>query len=567
MATADSAGATRSQSGGGAGEGGASGGAALRSNFLSGFGRMDLLRQMGLLIALAASVALGFSVVLWSQSEDFQPLYGNMQGYNTSELINVLDAEGIRYRMDPGSGIILVPSDRVSQVRLQIASAGVSRDNGYGYEFLDEDQGLGTSQFMEMNRYRRSQEGELQRTITGLRNVQAARVHLATPERSVFMRNSRKPTASVLLTLTSSRGLSETQVQAIANLVASSVPEMEPEDVTIVDQQGNLLTRKREDSNLTAASERLDYVRRYEDTLSERITRILQPIVGPGRFTAEVSADIDFTRTEQAAEQFNPEVQVLRSEQSLLENRTDMAGQQGIPGALTNQPPVDAQVPENAEQAEAQVAQAAGNSREQATRNYEVDRTISYTNFDPVSVRRLSVAVVIDDGAAVAAGAETWSENDLDRVRALVRDAIGFSAERGDSVTVLNQRFASLAQDEPISMPFWQEPWVASALRQFLAGLFVLVLAFGVLLPVLRKIASGGNEQRKLSEKAGEGEFADLNLEGMGDESVTLRGSDDAMLPGPDDSYERQLSSVRGMVAQDPARVAQVVKHWIDKDG
>lgn len=561
MATAD----TQTPASGNSG--GSGGSNALRSDFLAGFGRMDLLRQFGLLLGLAASIALGFAVVLWSQSENYQPLYGNMQGYDSAELINVLEAEGVRYRMDPGSGVILVPSEHVSRIRLQVASAGVQRDNGYGYEFLDEDQGLGTSQFMEMNRYRRSQEGELQRTIIGLRNVQSARVHLATPERSVFMRNSRKPTASVFLTLNSTRGLSETQVLAIASLVASSVPEMDPEDVTIVDSQGNLLTRKRENRDLVIAGEQFEYVRRFEDTLSERITRILQPIVGAGRFTAEVSADVDFTRTEQAAEQYNPEVQVLRSEQAVFENRSGAAGAQGIPGALSNQPPIDAQVPENAEQAEVAEAQNNNNSREQATRNYEVDRTISYTNFDPVSLRRLSVAVVIDDSAGTGAGAEAWTENDLERIRSLVRDAIGFSAERGDSVTVLNQRFATMDVGEPVSMPFWQEPWVGGALRQFGAALFVIVLAFGVLMPVLKKIAAGGGDNKSLRDRAGDGEFADLNLDGVGSESVTLSGGDDVMLPGPEDSYERQLTAVRGMVSEDPARVAQVVKHWIDNDG
>lgn len=561
MATADTADTAGSgQEGGG------------RNDFLAGFGRLDILRQFGLLLGLAASVALGFAVVLWSQNEDWQPLYGNMQGYDTADLIDALEADGARYRLDPESGIVLVPSGQVSSLRLAVASAGVSRDDGYGYESLDEEQGLGTSQFMEMNRYRRSQEGELQRTIASMRNVRSARVHLATPERSVFMRAERRSSASVFLNLRSGRQLTESQVQAITNLVASSVPDMMADSVTVVDQNGNLLSGRDRDPEMVIAAEQFEYVRRFEDSLMERISRILHPVVGAGRFTAEVSASVDFTRTERAEEQFNPDNSVLRSEQSMIEAGSG-PGAQGIPGALTNQPPGNAQVPEQLPEADADAAapadanaqeQTGGSSREQSTRNYELDRTISYTNFDPVNLERLTVAVVLDERSGE--GATAWSEDEIERIRSLVRDAIGFDAGRGDRVTVVNQQFASVEFAEDEAVPLWQQPWVISAVKQAGAGLFVLALVFGVLLPVLRKLASAGGESRSLRDRAGEGEFADLNLDDSGDPSVTLRGGDDVLLPGPDEGYERQLNAVRGLVAEDPGRVAQVVKQWIERD-
>lgn len=563
MATANTQAATAA-SGGSASA--ASGGGVSRSDFLSGFNRLDILRQLGLLLGLAASIALGFSVVLWSQKEDYQPLYGNMRGYDMAELAEVLDDRNIRYRIDPGSGMVLVPARHVSDIRLQVASAGVSRDNGYGYEFLDQDQGLGTSQFMENNRYRRSQEGELQRTISGLRNVQSARVHLATPERSAFIRNARKPSASVFLTLQSGRQLSDVQVQAIASLVASSVPDMSPGDVTIVDQQGNLLTRRGESRELAMAAEQFEYVRRYEETLVDRVSRILQLIVGPGRYTAEVSADIDFTRIEQAAEQYNPDATVLRSEQSMQENNNGPVAM-GIPGALSNQPPGNSQLGEGNPSDNVNSGNSVEvNGRHQATRNFEIDRTISYTNFDPIAVRRISVAVVIDEQAAVLNGSDNWSQQELEQMQALIRDAVGYSASRGDSVTVVGKRFATMDPGEPIEMPFWQEPWVVSALKQFAAGLFLIVLVFGVLLPVLRRLSSVPG-RRALAGGGTDSEFADLDMDSMSDESVTLSGGDEVLLPGPDDSYERQLGAVRGLVSQDPGRVAQVVKHWITNDG
>lgn len=543
-------------------------------NFLTGFNRLDLLRQGGLLLGLAASIALGFSVVLWSQREDFQPLYPSMQGFNVAELAEVLESTSQPYRIDPGSGVLLVPAAQVNEIRLQVAAAGISRDNGYGYEFMDQEQGLGTSQFMESNRYKRSLEGELARTIASFRHVQAARVHLATPERTVFVREARVPTASVFLTLNSGRQLTDVQVQAIANLVASSVPDMSPEGVTVVDQSGNLLSRKGENRELAIAGEQFEYVRRYEETLSSRINRILMPLLGAGRFTAEVAADIDFTRMEQAAETYNPDSTVLRSEQSLDERRGAGDVIAGIPGALSNQPPAAGVAPEVAAGAAAggDGAEPAGNTRTQATRNYEMDRTISYTSYDPIRVKRLSVAVVIDEPAGETAA--PWTAEDLDRITALVRDAVGFDVQRGDSVTVINKQFAQAEMVTADSFPIWQEAWFASALKQIAAAVFVLILVFGVLMPTVRKLASVGSSSRAVAPVGGgssggsDVRYTDVRPDSSGgSEKVTLSGGDDLLLGSPGDSYERQLSAIKGLVAQDPARVAQVVKNWISNDG
>jgi flagellar M-ring protein FliF len=548
---------------------------AMSSDFLSGFMRLDILRQLGLMVGLAASVAIGFAVVLWSRGESYQPLYADMNGYDMSALVEVLESRNLDFRIEPATGVILVPADRVSELRLQVAASGISRESGYGYESLDAEQGLGTSQFMESNRYKRSQEGELQRTIMGFRNVQSARVHLATPERSVFVRNSRNPTASVFLTLQAGSDLSDTQVDAISNLVASSVSELLPENVTIVDQRGNLLSRKDDNNELVIAGQQFDYSRRYEDTLVERLNRILQPIVGAGRFSAEISADIDFTRTEQAAEVFSPEG-ALRSEQSSEENRSadSVAGGGGIPGALSNQPPIDGAIVDAAALADPAAAAAAavaanGNNRQQSTRNFELDRTISYTSSDPVALRRLSVAVVLDDRPSATPavdGTETleaWEPEDLERITALVRDVVGYSEERGDSVTVINNRFAPVSFTELESQPFWQQDWLISGLKQALGILLVGLLVLGVLRPVLRNLSGSSGSSRDLAKAAAQGEYSDLDING---DKVTLSGSENMMLPGPTDGYERQLDAIKGLIAQDPGRVAQVVKQWISDD-
>jgi len=552
---------------------------SMSSDFLSGFMRLDILRQLGLMTGLAASVAIGFAVVLWSRGEDYQPLYPDMNGYDMTQLVEALETRNLSYRIEPSTGVILVPADGVAELRLQMAAAGITRETGYGYEALDADPGLGTSQFMEANRYRRSQEGELQRTIMGFRNVQSARVHLATPERSVFVRNSRTTTASVFLTLHAGGELSDSQVAAISNLVASSVPDLAPENVTIVDQRGNLLTRKDDTSDLVIAGQQFDYARRYEDTLVERINRILQPVVGVGRFSAEVSADIDFTRTEQAEETFNPEG-VLRSEQSLQESRAAADAAGGVPGALANNVPVDG-VLQGADAVAAvdplaPAASATGNTREQATRNFELDRTISYTNHDPVSVRRLSVAVVLDDrpggaagpadaaadAAAAPAQVQAWTAEELERITALVRDVVGFDQARGDSVTVIHNSFAPLVIEEIASEPFYQQDWLLSALRQLFGVALVIGLVFGVLRPVLRNLSGSNAPGKDLALAAATGEYADLDI----NDKVTLSGGNDMLLSGPTDGYERQLNAIKSLIAQDPGRVAQVVKQWISED-
>jgi flagellar M-ring protein FliF len=541
------------------------------SSFLTGFNRLNVMRQAGLLVGLAASIALGFSVVLWSQREEFQPVYPSMEGFDISELAQVLESGAIQYRIDPASGVVLVPADQVAMVRLEIAAAGITRDNGFGYEFMDQEASLGTSQFMEQNRYKRSLEGELQRTITNFRHVQAARVHIATPERTVFVRDARKPTASVFLTLLSGRQLTNTQVQAISNLVASSVPDMDPADVTIVDQAGNLLSSRQDNPEFQIAGEQFEYVRLYEETLVGRVNRILMPLLGSGRFTAEVAADIDFTRTEQAAESYNPDAAVLRSEQSMDERSSGAEIIAGIPGALSNQPPGLAQVPETPEQAQAaQVAADNGNVRSQATRNYEIDRTISYVTSDPVSIRRLSIAVVIDEPEGE--GISPWTPEDIDRITALVRDAVGYSADRGDSVTVINKRFAQPEIAVIEETPIWEQPWFASALRQGAGALFVLILVFGVMMPVLRRLSAVGSDSRALVAIGGgtDMQYADLQADGstrLRDDSVTLSGGDELLLPGPSEyNYEQQLNAIKVLVAEDPARVAQVVKNWIIND-
>src|SRR5690554_20058 len=542
-------------------------------DFVEGFSNLNLVRQVGLMIGLAASVAIGFAVVLWSQGEDYRPLYGSLDNIDASSVIEILEQNKMNFKLDVNSGAILVAADDIHMARLKLAEIGIPGQDNVGFELMDKEQPLGTSQFVENTRYHRSLEGELARTITSITSIRSARVHLAIPKRSVFVRDARKPTASVFVEVFAGRTVEPAQVKAIANLVASSIPELRMEDVTVVDQRGNMLSTGEDSKELLLAGKQHEYARSVEDSLTKRVNGILQPVVGNGRFRAEVSADIDFTAIEQAAETFNPDLPAIRSEQTLNEQRTgEVIG--GIPGALTNQPPGTTE--EVAEQIDPETGEPIvappRNTREQATRNYELDRTISYTRHQQGTLKRLTVAVVVDDKMATnAEGIEThvpWSEAELERLTILVRDAVGYSALRGDSINVINAPFMDgRLPDFTVEVPWW-ERWILPNIKYISGFAIILLLIFGLLLPVFRSLTrSGGQladqeEARQLEAL----EAVGLGYDGASDETVTLTGGESLLLPSPEEGYEQQLNAIKGLIADDPGRVAQVVKKWINRD-
>lgn len=568
----------------------------LNMAFLENISQMPMLRQVGLLVGLAASVAIGFAVVLWSQQPDYRPLYGSLAGMDTKQVMDTLASADIPYHVEPNSGALLVKADDLSRARLKLAAAGVAPSDGnVGFELLDKEQGLGTSQFMEATRYRRSLEGELARTVSSLNNVKAARVHLAIPKSSVFVRDERKPSASVLVELYPGRSLEAGQVMAIVNLVATSVPELDKSQVTVVDQRGNLLSEQVQDTALTMAGKQFDYSRRMEGMLTQRVHNILQPVLGNDRYKAEVSADLDFSAVESTSEQFNPDQPALRSEQAVNEQRASSQGPQGVPGALSNQPPGPASAPQttggaagsaaaiqpgqplvdaNGQQimdpatGQPMLAPYPSDKREQTTKNFELDRSISHTRQQQGRLTRLSVAVVVDDQVKVDANGETtrapWGAEDLARFTRLVQDAVGFDASRGDSVTVINVPFAADRGEEIADIAFYQQPWFWDIVKQVLGVLFILVLVFGVLRPVLNNITGGGKQAAADSDMELGGM---IGLDGeLSNDRVSLGGPSSILLPSPTEGYEAQLNAIKGLVAEDPGRVAQVVKEWINAD-
>lgn len=544
---------------------------------IEGFNNLNLLRQAGLMVGLAASVAFGIAIAFWSLGEDYKPLYGSLDRLDSSEVGSILDFNEIPYKIDTSTGALLVPTGDIQKARILLAENGIQGEKSYGLEMLDQEQPLGTSQFIESMRYRRGLEGELARTISSINSVRGARVHLAIPKRSVFIRDGRPPSASVFLDLYPGRPIDSKQVRGIANLIAASIPELLIENVTVVDQKGNLLSVEAVDERLVVAAQHLDYARKVEDDIVLRIRRLLTPILGSGNFKTEVAADIDFTEIEQAQESFNPDLPAVRSEQVVDEQQLGAAGAGGIPGALTNQPPAAGQAPEVAAAANPPgEAAAPSRSRSQSVKNYELDRTVSYTKYEKGRVQRMTVAVVLDDKKVVdkATGEVEkvrWTEAELQRLSILVRDAVGFSAARGDSVNVLNESFYALPEIETLTeeLPLWQNETLQMALKPLAGALVIIALLVGLVRPVLKSLAGSGLKSREVQEQR---ELQALQAAGLdsfdslSDETVTLTGGDALGLPSPEESYEHQINAVKGLVAEDAGRVAQVVKRWINEE-
>ncbi len=530
---------------------------------LTGFNRLSIVRQMALIAGVAVVLAIIIALVMWDRSPSYKPLITRLQDYNAQDVVEVLQREGIDFEIDANHEVLMVKSDDLHKARMKLAGSGVLEDKSVGLEILEKDNTLGTSQFIENARYRRGLEGELARTIASLRPVRNARVHLALPKQSVFVRDQRKPRASVFVELYAGGKLSREQVDSIINLVASSISEMERSDVSVVDQYGNLLSKPEDKGDEMLAKKHLDYTKQVQESVVGVINRLLQPVLGEQNYKAEVAADIDFSVQEQSQELFNPDLIALRSEQTLSEEKEDKV-EGGIPGALSNQPPAQATAPDQALGTGAGTgASAPKTKRNEATRNYEVDRTLSYQQQQGGRLKRLTVGVVVNDRASVDANGKPvmlpWSENDLKRIEILVKDAVGFNAARGDSVTVVNSSFIS--QDTQVEEPgFWTQPWFWDIVKQVLAGLFILVLIFGVIRPTVKSLANRGKDEASVLLE----ELEDAEA-GLDDEKVTLAGVDEFLLPGASESFERQLDALKGLIAEDPARVAQVVIRWINE--
>jgi flagellar M-ring protein FliF len=556
------------------------------------------LRPLLLLIGIAAAVAAGVWIVLWSRAPTYSLLYANLSPQEEAQVAQALDAAQIPYKLDSGSNGIEVPAERLDEARLKLAGQGVTDSDSFAA--LEKSSGFGVSQFMEDVRYQHALDLELARTIASMQPIAGARVNLAEPRQSVFVSDNRSASASVFVRLKPGATLDPEQVQAIVNLVASSVPDLSPKSVTVVDQHGNLLSSPDSHDPYAMDERQYEIVHRLERDYARRIETLLTPLVGPGLVHAKVVAELNMGMKEQARELYTPNSQIVRSEH-ISEQTAGGAGGGGVPGSLSNEPPAPGVIaPPAAATAAAKGGAAAGSGQNVAqtggtqaapaagkpatepvpgsmgaggntlssdiTRNYEIDRTLDYSNRPAGTIRRLTVAVLIGDrtvtGPAGTTKKEPLSAKEMARVTQLVKDAVGFDAARGDNVSVVNASFDTSSAPAAASggfqsSPLWQSPFLWSLLR-ILAGLVVvLVLVLSVLRPLVRTLIT--------PMRLGAG--ADPSPPGVAAGAATPAlpaAQKEAVVSAL--SHEQQLTQARTLVTQDPKRVAQVVRGWVGND-
>ncbi len=565
---------------------------------IKGLAGLTIARQIGLMLGLALSVAIGVAIVLWSQEPSYGRLYSEIGESDVAEILEILNKENIKYKVENGSGAIMVPMADVSAIKLKLAAQGLPKSNSMGYELLDKDQGFGASKSVETVRFQRALEGEIARTIMSIQNVKAARVLLALPVQSVFVRERKKPSASVIVNLYQGRSLDKGQVESIIHLVASSVPQLDAEQVTVVDQKGQLLNSNDSSVAGNLTSKQFEYKKNIEEHLMGRIQNILSPLVGGDGMRVQISADVDFTETDRTQEMFNPDLPALRSEQTSEEQNSGNAIQ-GVPGALSNQPTPAGTAPETKPAATTATGSTAtpttaaattppGSLAKNATRNYELDKTITHTRLATGALRRLSVAVVVDDRHVVQddgkVKAQPYSNEDISRFSDLVKQAVGFDSSRGDQVTVTNVAFKidDLVEALP-SIPVWEQGWFLDLMKQVAAVLAVLFLLFGVLRPTMRSLVGRDIEEKKAAALAeaqqqaasmgGTVRYNDQGVPvavpaGQQNANFTLPSEmQDMLLLDVPQSYEHRLEYVKRLVDDDSKVVASVIKNWIKKDG
>ena len=540
-----------------------------KSGFMDTIGSTDMVRQMTLVVVLVISVAIAIFVVLFIQEPDFRPL-AKMDTEELIETLDYLDANQIEYQLE--GNIVHVRVDQYQKIKLGMSREGLAQAEQAGSDIIMQDMGFGVSQRVEMERLKHAREMQVAATIEDMASIKKARVLLALPKENVFARREKKASATVVLTATRGSAITGEEVDAVVDIVASAVQGMEPERVTVTDSNGRLLNSGSQNSVSARARKEYEIERQRESEYQEKIDAILIPVLGIGNYTAQVDVSMDFTAVEQTQRRYNPDLPAVRSEMVVEENSVgSVAG--GIPGAISNQPPLDANIPENAI-GNGQVAPVPGRTTKESTRNYELDTTISHTKQQTGVIRRLSVSVAVDyqqstaeDGTVTS---EARSQEELLSIRRLLQGGIGFDVTRGDSLEVVSMPFSRIDAGDMEELPLWEQPFFMPILKWVMGGLVVITLIFAVIRPMLSKLINPADSQASDEFDADEG----LDL---GDDTINMLSSEfDAGQVGfaPDGSLmlpdlhkdEDVLKAVRALVANEPELSAQVVKGWLLQD-
>jgi flagellar M-ring protein FliF len=525
---------------------------------------MPAATKMKLGIGLAALVAVLVAMAMWASQGDWRVLYAGLPDKEAGAIVAELGTMGVPYRYTDGGGAIKVPAERLYDVKMKLAAKGMPKASVVGNELLDVSR-FGQTDRQERSNMQRALEGELVRTISKLEGVEDARVHLALPNQNGFFREQQKPSASVMLTLHPGFKLERAQAAGIVHLVSSSVPELSPKSVSVLDQRGALLSGAEEDNGKSLNEQQLQYVNQVEKSYLARVNDLLEPVVGRGNLRATVTADVDFTQIESTSEQFRPnqgnEPAAVRSQSTSEANNAGSTTPSGVPGAASNQPPVPATAPINGSAAPLQATSTTqgGSGRRDATTNYEVDKTVQMKRNAVGVVKRLNAAVVVNHRTRTDAKGKTTttplSAEEIEKLTALVQEAVGFNKERGDSVRVVNAPFQTELAEKVDELPFWKQPWVLDLVRAgAVPGALALVglgLIFGVIRPALRPpvVVEAGDKRGK-------------QLDAVVDDDAVLPGG--AMLPALEAPLEnRKLEGARQLAKDNPAAVANIMREWV----
>ncbi|KDM91593.1 flagellar MS-ring protein [Photobacterium galatheae] len=527
-------------------------------------------RNLVLSAALAAVVAAIIVVALWTSTQSYRPLYSQQERFDTSEIISVLEAEGIPYRLQETNGQVLVEEGKVAEVRMLLAAKGVKAKLPTGLESLQTDSSLGTSQFMETARYRHGLEGELARTIISMNAVNNARVHLAIPRQTLFVRqNGEKPTASVMVELKSGEDLKPEQVEAIVNLVSGSVTGMTADQVSVVDQFGRLLSADIDsETNGRMNTKYLEYQKDLEKQIIQRASDMLTPLLGPSNFRIQVAADLDFNRIEETREMVdnNP---VVRSEHSIENNSIDKIAL-GVPGSLSNQPPTVED--ENKTDSPKNTSE-----RSEVNRQYALGSSVRHTQFQQGQIKKLNVSVLLND--KVAPDEKAWNEAQKAEISQMISEAVGLNNTRGDSLSLMSFNFKPLNIETVAPMPWWQDTALQQPLRYIIGGVLGLAMIFFVLRPLIRHLTGVDKARREmeianlpddilskeLDEKAQENELnRRLSDRGLSHTTNGLDADAEMMLPPSGSPLHIQLKHLTLIASEEPQRVAEVLKQWVN---
>lgn len=533
--------------------------------------RIPGARQALLLLGIAVAVAIGIAIVMWSRAPNYSLLYANLDEKDAAQVVQALQSSNIDYQLGNGGTSIFVNANETSNVRLKLAAQGLPRGGTTAGDAGNDSQNpFGMSELAEKARYQQMLENDLSSTISNLQSVKSARVHLALPKSSAFIRDRTQASASVMVALYPGRQLDVSQVGAIVHLIAASVPELDPARVQVIDQSGQLLTSSDPSSDTAVSDARFRLVRQIETAYAGRVEELLTPLVGAGHVRAQVFAQMDFTETEKTSENFDPQKTTLRSEQSASERRADAVAS-GVPGALSNQPPSTPAQPMAANPkggpADATASSQKSDNGEisqSATRNYEVDRTISHTREPVGTVNRLTVGVALDNKTSLDDKGKpvstAFTKDELEQMTALVKNAVGFDEKRGDNVSVVNAPFHSAPDLEPVNVPLWQQPTVREIVKQGIGALLALGLILIVLRPLFRNLVGPSRAQALALAAAGVSGFEPTS------DTLTLGGRPSA--PGTSPlGFEQKVELAKRVASQDPKQVAQVVKTWVGEDG